>query len=229
MVWSQGSTGLGGPSSGLSEGDVTPALMAFVASPIDSTRVVTVALLDLLLQGRIAFFDDPPGRRAGIRVTAVAAASSRLPGPAELALLQGLKSQAGEAGTIARAEFGQLRSLFEQTAERLERMSRAPTAEGHALRTTLSSRRWKVSSTLTGRPERLPAWITDEADAALWGYALCLDRDVRAFAERKLSTTGLKNGAAGAESMALFYSLTRPKASRTVGIDTDAIASRLCG
>ena len=121
--------------------EMTPALAAVVSSPLDSTRAVTVALLDLAAHGRIAFYDDPNsfGQGAGIRVvegvgaagrgvSAHAAAgaglaSSRPLGPAEESLLEGLRSHAGGLAGISPLGFGELRPLFEQTAEQLERIA----------------------------------------------------------------------------------------------------------
>jgi hypothetical protein len=122
--------------------EMTPALAALVAAPLNSTRAVTVALLDLAAHGRIAFYGDPGafGSGAGIRVLSGAsnggaasgthhaqgesAASSRALGPAEEKLLEGLVLQAGGDGAIAPVGFGELRPLFERTAEQLEQEAR---------------------------------------------------------------------------------------------------------
>jgi hypothetical protein len=120
-------------------GDMTPALAAIVAAPLNSTRAVTVALLDLAAHGRVAFYGEPSSLDlgAGIRVLAgvptpgvgaaghVAAGSDhafeRPLGPAEESLLDGLRAHAGVSGGIAPVSFGELWPLFEQTAEQLER------------------------------------------------------------------------------------------------------------
>jgi hypothetical protein len=121
--------------------DMTPALASLVASPLDSTRAITVALLDLAAHGRIAFYDgsSPFGPAGAIRVvggpgsdlaagdphgTAASAglAGSRPLGPAEESLLAGLRSRSETlTGSMA---FGELRPLFEQTAEQLEQIAR---------------------------------------------------------------------------------------------------------
>ena len=116
--------------------EMTPALAAIVAAPLNSTRAVTVALLDLAAHGRIAFYNDPSvfGQGAGIRVVGDGGAGAgghvapgsdqafeRPLGPAEEYLLDGLRAEAGGSAGISPVGFGVLRPLFEQTAERLER------------------------------------------------------------------------------------------------------------
>ena len=117
--------------------DMTPALASLVSSPLDSTRAITVALLDLAAHGRIAFYDgsSPFGPAGEIRILGGAGsgdahgsaisdglAGSRDLGPAEESLLAGLRSRAGgSSGSLA---FAELRPLFEQTTEQLERTAR---------------------------------------------------------------------------------------------------------
>ena len=109
-----------------------------MAAPLNSTRAVTVALLDLAAHGRIAFYDEPGsfGLGAGIRVVAGAGAAGHVApgsdhaferplGPAEEFLLDGLRAHAGASGGISPVSFGELRPLFEQTAEQLERTAAA--------------------------------------------------------------------------------------------------------
>jgi uncharacterized membrane protein YgcG len=114
--------------------EMTPALAAIVAAPLNSTRAVTVALLDLAAHGRIAFYEEPGtyGLGAGIRVVAgvgaawhvapgSAEAFERPLGPAEESLLDGLRAHARGSAGISPMTFGELRPLFEQTGELLER------------------------------------------------------------------------------------------------------------
>lgn len=113
--------------------DMTPALAALVAAPLDTTRAVTCALLDLAAHGHIAFYQQatPLGPRGGIRVVSAsgstagglhaghAISASRPLGEAEQYLLDGLVSAAGKSATLT--DFVELRPLFEQTGEQLER------------------------------------------------------------------------------------------------------------
>jgi hypothetical protein len=115
--------------------DMTPALAALVAAPLDTTRAVTCALLDLAAHGHIAFYQEatPLGPRGGIKVVSAsgsapggahsghAIAASRPLGPAEQYLLDGLVSAAGRGATLT--DFAELRPLFEQTGEQLERIA----------------------------------------------------------------------------------------------------------
>jgi hypothetical protein len=114
--------------------DMTPALAALVAAPLDTTRAVTCALLDLAAHGHIAFYREatPLGQRGGIKVVSAggsaaggyaghAVAASRPLGPAEQFLLDGLVSAAGKGAILT--DFTELRPLFEQTGEQLERIA----------------------------------------------------------------------------------------------------------
>jgi hypothetical protein len=114
--------------------DMTPALAALIAAPLDTTRSVTCALLDLAAHGHIAFYQEatPLGQRGGIKVVSSsgsagggfaghAIAASRPLGPAEQFLLDGLVSAAGKGATLT--DFTELRPLFEQTGEQLERIA----------------------------------------------------------------------------------------------------------
>jgi hypothetical protein len=114
--------------------DMTPALAALISAPLDTTRSVTCALLDLAAHGHIAFYQEatPLGQRGGIRVVSAsgsaagghavhAIAASRPLGPAEQFLLDGLVSAAGKGSTLT--DFTELRPLFEQTGEQLERIA----------------------------------------------------------------------------------------------------------
>jgi hypothetical protein len=115
--------------------DMTPALAALVAAPLDTTRAVTCALLDLAAHGHIAFYQEatPLGQRGGIKVVSAsggtasevyaghAVAATRQLGPAEQFLLDGLVSAAGKGATLT--DFTELRPLFEQTGEQLERIA----------------------------------------------------------------------------------------------------------
>ena len=114
--------------------DMTPALAALVASPLDTTRAVTCALLDLAAHGHIAFYqeDTDLGPRGGIKVVSAsgaaghaghATAASRPLGPAEQFLLEGLVSAAGKGANLSPTDFAELRPLFEQTGEQLERVA----------------------------------------------------------------------------------------------------------
>lgn len=111
--------------------DMTPALAALVAAPLDTTRAVTVALLDLAAHGNIAFYQEetPLGPRGGIKLVSAigtsgraghAAAASRPLGPAEQYLLSGLETAAGTSANLSPTDFAELRPLFEQTGEQLE-------------------------------------------------------------------------------------------------------------
>jgi len=129
--------------------EMTPALAALVGAPLNTTRAVTTALLDLAAHGLIAFYQNatPLGPTGGIKVmsgaTAAAedaagagggsaggrsaaihsAAIDRPLGRAEERLLQGLRDAAGTGSGIAHADFAALRPLFEQTGEELERIA----------------------------------------------------------------------------------------------------------
>ena len=117
--------------------DMTPALAALVAAPLDTTRAVTCALLDLAAHGHIAFYREmtPMGPRGGVKVVSAAvqsgrsdhsvhaAATSRPLGPGEQFLLAGLVSAAGTGATLSPTDFVDLRPLFEQTGEQLERIA----------------------------------------------------------------------------------------------------------
>jgi len=117
--------------------DMTPALAALVAAPLDTTRAVTCALLDLAAHGHIAFYREmtPMGPRGGIKVVSGAAqsghsghavhgpAASRPLGPGEQFLLDGLVSAAGKGAHLSPTDFADLRPLFEQTGEQLERIA----------------------------------------------------------------------------------------------------------
>ncbi len=115
--------------------EMTPALAALVASPLDTTRAVTTALLDLAAHGRIAFYQrqTPLGPSGGIKVLSTAAGGTdpaahsasmdRPLGPAESALLDGLRRASGRPGRAAGADFAGLRPVFEQTGEQLERIA----------------------------------------------------------------------------------------------------------
>jgi hypothetical protein len=116
---------------------MTPALAALVAAPLDTTRAVTCALLDLAAHGHIAFYQEmtPMGPRGGIKVVSaavqsgrsghsvLAASTSRPLGPGEQFLLDGLVSAAGKGGSLSPTDFADLRPLFEQTGEQLERIA----------------------------------------------------------------------------------------------------------
>lgn len=120
--------------------DMTPAMAALISSPLDTTRAVTCALLDLAAHGHIAFYSEatPFGPRGGIKVVSGsgvagtdgyahaaraghATAAERPLGPAEVFLLNGLVSAAGTGAVLAPTDFAELRPLFEQTGEQLER------------------------------------------------------------------------------------------------------------
>jgi hypothetical protein len=116
--------------------DMTPALAALVNAPLNTTRAVTVALLDLAAHGHIAFYQEstPLGPRGGIKLVPTSSrgrrlgsvnspAASRPLGAAEISLLEGLQSAAGGGGNLSPTEFAGLRPLFEQTGERLERIA----------------------------------------------------------------------------------------------------------
>lgn len=116
--------------------DMTPALAALVAFPLDTTRAVTVALLDLAAHGYLAFYSQatPLGYRGGIKLVsatgssghahlALAPAASRPLGPAEQSLLEGLQAAAGGGASISPTDFAELRPLFEQIGEQLERVA----------------------------------------------------------------------------------------------------------
>ena len=116
--------------------DMTPALAALVAFPLDTTRAVTVALLDLAAHGYVAFYSEatPLGPRGGIKLISAtgsgghdhlvhAPAASRPLGPAEQSLLEGLQTAAGGSASISPTDFADLRPLFEQTGEQLERIA----------------------------------------------------------------------------------------------------------
>jgi hypothetical protein len=114
--------------------DMTPALAALVAAPLDTTRAVTVALLDLAAHGHIAFYqeDTALGPRGGIKLVSAtgasgraghAAAASRPLGPAEQYLLRGLVAAAGVDADLSPTDFAELRPLFEQTGEQLEQIA----------------------------------------------------------------------------------------------------------
>jgi hypothetical protein len=117
--------------------EMTPALAALVATPLNTTRAVTTALLDLAAHGRIAFYQDstPLGPSGAIRVlsgdgtnghagTAHVAAVDRPLGPGETHLLEGLRSATGNGMGVGGADFAELRPLFERTGEQLERIAR---------------------------------------------------------------------------------------------------------
>jgi Predicted membrane protein (DUF2207) len=125
--------------------DMTPALAALVGAPLNTTRAVTTALLDLAAHGFIAFYQHatPLGPTGGIKVLSAAAAAAgagggpadghsaavhsaaldRPLGPAEERLLEGLQVAAGYGSGISHADFAALRPLFEQTGEELERIA----------------------------------------------------------------------------------------------------------
>ncbi len=116
--------------------DMTPALAALVASPLDTTRAVTCALLDLAAHGHIAFYQEatPLGPRGGIKVVSAsgvgegthgahASAADRPLGPAEQSLLEGLQTAGGGSASVSPTHFAELRPLFEQTGEELERIA----------------------------------------------------------------------------------------------------------
>jgi Predicted membrane protein (DUF2207) len=119
--------------------DMTPAMAALISSPLDTTRAVTCALLDLAAHGHIAFYSEatPFGPRGGIKVVSAggvagtdghahaaraghATAAERPLGPAEVFLLNGLVSAAGKGAALSPTDFAELRPLFEQTGEQLE-------------------------------------------------------------------------------------------------------------
>lgn len=135
--------------------DMTPALGALVNAPLNTTRAVTVALLDLAAHGRIAFYqaDTPLGPRGGIKLVSSsgggrrigpvhAPAASRALGPAEAYLLEGLQSAAGGSGNLSPTDFVGLRPLFEQTGEQLERI--AGQRGWLRIKTRSFSRPWEV-------------------------------------------------------------------------------------
>jgi len=116
--------------------DMTPAVAALVAAPLDTTRAVTVALLDLAAHGHIAFYQEATlmGPRGGIKVVSAsgaseyahighASAASRALGPAEQFLLDGLQAAAAGGANLSPTDFAGLRPLFEQTGEQLERIA----------------------------------------------------------------------------------------------------------
>ena len=116
--------------------DMTPALAAIVTAPLDTTRAVTTALLDLAAHGFIAFYqaETPLGQTGAIKVisgvgngghgtSAHAPAIDRPLGTAETRLLEGLRGAAHGGAGLAGSDFAELRPLFEQTGEQLERIA----------------------------------------------------------------------------------------------------------
>lgn len=152
--------------------DMTPALAALVAAPLDTTRAVTCALLDLAAHGHIAFYQDatPMGPRGGIKVVSPAvvaghsgravhaAAASRPLGPAEQFLLDGLVSAAGRGANLSPTDFAELRPLFEQTGEQLERIA--------------GQRGWLRLQTRAISPAWVAVALALLATGAAWGLVL---------------------------------------------------------
>ena len=126
--------------------EMTPALAALEGAPLNTTRAVTTALLDLAAHGCIAFYQQaaPLGPTGGINIlsasgaasatgeqaatgwysaTAHSAAIDRPLGPAEQRLLEGLRVAAGQGYGLSRTDFAGLRPLFEQTGEELEKIA----------------------------------------------------------------------------------------------------------
>lgn len=126
--------------------EMTPALAALVGAPLDTTRAVTTALLDLAAHGCIAFYQQatPLGPTGSINIlsasgaaaaigeqaatgghsaAAHSAAIDRPLGPAEQRLLEGLGVAAGHGHGLSRTDFASLRPLFEQTGEELEKIA----------------------------------------------------------------------------------------------------------
>lgn len=120
--------------------EMTPALAALVGAPLNTTRAVTTALLDIAAHGLIAFYQQATalGPAGGIKVLSAAgaapatggdsaavhsAAVDRPLGPAEERLLEGLRVAAGKEPGISHTDFASLRPLFEQTGEELERIA----------------------------------------------------------------------------------------------------------
>src|SRR5664280_1316991 len=126
--------------------EMTPALAALVGAPLNTTRAVTTALLDLAAHGRIAFYQQaaPLGPTGGINILSASGAVSatgeqaatgwysaaahsavidRPLGPAEQRLLEGLRVAAGQGHGLSRTDFVGLRPLFEQTGEELEKIA----------------------------------------------------------------------------------------------------------
>jgi hypothetical protein len=104
-----------------------------VAAPLNTTRAVTTALLDLAAHGRIAFYQAATsyGPTGAIKVisgvgdgghgsSAHAPAIDRPLGPAETRLLDGLGRATWQGAGISGSDFAELRPLFEQTGEQLE-------------------------------------------------------------------------------------------------------------
>jgi len=116
--------------------DMTPALAALVAAPLNTTRAVTTALLDLAAHGYIAFYQSatPLGPTGAIKVMSGVGngghasathgpALDRPLGPAETMLLDGLRAAARNGSGLSGSDFAELRPLFEQTGEQLERIA----------------------------------------------------------------------------------------------------------
>ena len=134
--------------------EMTPALAALMSAPLDTTRAVTAALLDLAAHGFIAFYQpESPFSSAGLAVVSRSGAASRGPihssaterplGRAEAELLEGLRSWSGSPGqgsADATHDFATLRPLFEATAERLEQI--AGSYGWLNLRPDIASRAW---------------------------------------------------------------------------------------
>ena len=126
--------------------EMTPALAALVGAPLNTTRAVTTALLDLAAHGFIAFYQQatPLGPTGGINILSASGAASatgdeaatgghsaaahsaaidRPLGTAEQHLFEGLRVAAGSGHGVPRTDFASLRPLFEQTGEELEKIA----------------------------------------------------------------------------------------------------------
>ncbi len=167
--------------------EMTPALAALMAAPLDTTRAVTAALLDLAAHGFIAFYQPrSPASTGGVAVVSDGGSARRGPihstaterplGQAESELLAGLRawSKASGAETTADAgDFAVLRPLFERTAERLEEI-----AGSHGwlnLRPDIASLAWLAYGALLLVATAAMALIWQPiAAVALWYAALVI-------------------------------------------------------
>jgi hypothetical protein len=311
--------------------EMTPALAALVGAPLNTTRAVTTALLDLAAHGYIAFYQQatPLGPTGGIKVlsasnvatanagaaigadasasaglavpdwhpAAHSAATDRPLGQPEQQLLEGLRVAAGHGLGISHTDFASLRPLFEQTGEELEKLAgqrgwlrlearsvsrfwvpygaalivaagasgwlRQPVAVGclglagmmilpRAFRMPLPLRthdgqmtaamvdayRRTLKRALAGKAEKVPPWLANAEEAALWGYAWGLEGEVQSFVATNVGLAMHQLGmttfepesvdAAGLRRFGLMMGgLSGTGRSHPIGLDTDAIAGTL--
>ena len=277
--------------------DMTPALASMVASPLDMSRAVTVALLDLAAHGFVAFRQgtgvlgggtlhvisagSSRGKTAVGVARPVGPAASRPLGPAEEDLLAGLRAQAGVAGDDL--AFADLRPLFENTVEQLERTARArgwlnlqsraasnpwtavglvllagaaglaymrqplaalsvglaglvilpgsrlmplPLRTASGVMTTAMAEAYRRTLRLAlADAARLPPWVANAEEAALWGYAWGLEGEVARFVAGSVGESMAAPVTAGDRRATLVTILSRLEGSgaRPVGLDTDAV------